>query len=263
MTENIPSSEERFEKFIAVLIALTSIFIAITAYLERLSNDRSEAFERQAQLLSVQSTTETINGALRFSYDWQGAFQTWRELDLMVTNAEQLSENELAALYARARDEIRPFSPLLQAPYFSEDFNWPDPYTYQSDLYIVNAARLQERFESKSIVANTWDQLANNFVLQITFYAVTLSLFGLSVTIHSFVRWLFVFLGGLIIVVNLLWSVVILNTPVNEIPEAAIESYAQGVGLAYQGRHEEAVDSFRNAIVSYSELPGLPLYTNA
>lgn len=255
--------EERFEKFIAVLIALTSIFIAVTAYLERLASDRSEEFKRQAQTLSIQSTTGTINGVLRFSYDWQGAFQTWRELDLSVTNAEQLGLTELADLYRSARDEVRGFSPMLQQPYFDETFNWPDPYAYEADLYIVESARLQERFESKSQVANLWDQISNNFILQITLYAVSLSLFGLSTTIHSFVRWIFIGLGGLIILVNALWSAVILYRPVEEVPTQAIDAYARAMGLAYQGKHAEAVSAFDEAIFSYSALPGRPRYANA
>ncbi|HUF37069.1 MAG TPA: tetratricopeptide repeat protein [Anaerolineales bacterium] len=263
MSDQPLSSEARFEKFIAVLIALTSIFIAGTAYLEHRASGNSYRFEREAQLLSIQSTTENINGALRFSYDWQGAFQTWRELDLMITNAEQLGETDRAALYRAVLEEIRPFSPLLASPYFDPNFNWPDPYSYEAELYVIESARLQEQFESKSMVSNTWDQIANNFVLQITLYAVALSFFGLSTTIHSVMRWVFVLLGGLIILVNLGGSVLILYVPVDEIPVDAIDSYAHGVGLAYQGHHDEAIDAFRDAIVSYSALPGNPSYTNA
>jgi tetratricopeptide (TPR) repeat protein len=263
MSDSTSSTEDRYEKFVAVLIALTSIFIALTAYLERLSSHRSEQFDREAQTLSIRSTTENINGALRFSYDWQGAFQTWRELDLMATNAEQLGENDRAELYRAARDELQSFTPLLRPPYFNAEVNWTDPYAYESDLYVVESARLQEQFESKSMVSNTWDQIASNFVLQITFYAVALSLFGLSTTIHSFMRWIFVAVGGLIIMINLLWAVVLLYTPVEEVPAEAIDTYAAGIGLAYQGRHAEAVESFNNAIVIYAGLPGNPQYVNA
>ena len=263
MSDQPLSSEARYEKFIAVLIALTSIFIALTAYMERLASDRAEQFEREAEVLSIQSTTENIGGVLRFNYDWQGAFQTWRELDLMVTNALQLGDTSRAELYRAARDEIQLFSPLLQPPYFNTEVNWTDPYAYESELYVVESARLNEQFESKSQVANTWDQIANNFVLQLTFYAVALSLFGLSTTIHSFVRWMFVLLGGLIILVNLVWSVVIVYTPVEEVPLPAIDAYANGIGLSYQGRQAEAVDAFQTAITEYARLPGEPQYINA
>lgn len=250
-------SEKRFEKFIAILIALTAVFTAFTTFLEHLSSSESERYDRLAQEFSIRATTESINGAVRFSYDWQGAYQNWRELDLMGLNADEIGDNERAAQYRSTRDRLVSLSPLLAAPYFDAQSGAIDPYRYEADLYIVDSTALWEEYENKSAVSNSWDQIANAFVLQLTLYAVALSLFGLSTTISSFVRWLFVLLAGLIVVINALWGMLIYFTPIDEIPESAIQQYAEGIGLAYQGRDSDAIAAFDAALVEY------PGYANA
>lgn len=248
MSPYTDAQEHRFEKFIAVLIALTTIFAAITTFLENISSNEADRFERLAQEFSIRATTESINGAVRFSYDWQGAYQTWRELDLMITNAEELGDTARADSYRQTRDRLTNLSPLLQAPYFDAVSEVADPNRYESDLYIVESTKLWEEYENKSNVANAWDQMANSFVLQLTLYAVILSLYGLSTTITTFIRWVFVGLGAVITLVNLVWGAGMFIRQIDEIPETAIEIYADGIGLAYQGRDREAIDAFNQAL---------------
>ena len=245
--------EHRFEKFIAVLIALTTIFAAVTTFLENLSSNEADRFERLAQEYSIRATTESLDGAIRFSYDWQGAFQTWRELGLMITNAEELGDTGRADSYRETRDLIRTLSPLLQDPYFDSAAEWTNPNQYESDLYIVESTKLWEEYDNKSNVANSWDSIANAFVLQLTLYAVVLSLYGLSTTISTFIRWAFVGLGGLITVINIIWGAAMFIQQIDEIPAAAIEAYADGIGLAYQGRDPEAIDAFNEALSLYPD----------
>ncbi len=257
MTNREIDKEHRYEKFIGVLIALTTIFAAMTTFLENLSSNEADRFERLAQEYSIRATTESLNGAIRFSYDWQGAFQTWRELDLMITSAEEVGDTARADMFRATRDQLTSLSPLLQEPYFDRASEWTSPSQYEADLYIVESTILWEEFENKSSVANAWDQIANTFVLQLTLYAVVLSLYGLSTTISNYVRWIFVGLGALISIINLFWGAWMFFIPIDEIPETAIRSYAQGFGLAYQGRDAEAIQAFDQAL---SENPD---YANA
>ncbi len=242
------SREQRFERFISILIALTTIFAATAAFLEHVSRNEAEKADRLAQTLSIQATTERINGAIQFSYDWQGAFQTWHELDLLVTNAEQYGDDISAERFRDLRDRIGTLSPLLQDPYFDTQQNWPRAGSYESDLYLVEATRLSEQYEVQASLSNDWENTANTFVLQLTFYAVALSLFGLSTTITNFTRWLFVGLGGLFVVINLGWGAGMILITFDERPQTAIDAYADGVGLAYQGLNEQAVAAFTRSL---------------
>ena len=248
MAQDALQREQRFEKFIAVLIALTTIFTAATTFFEYYASNQAQTYDRLAQGLSIEATTERINGALRFSYDWQGAFQTWRELDLMARNASQVGDTERAERYRAARDQLLGISPILEPPYFDEASEWTNALAYEADLYVVDSTRLWEEFENKSETSNTWDQFASAFVLQLTLYAVALSLFGLSTTIHNLMRWMFVGLASLIVLINLLWGMYILLIPIEEVPAAAIDAYARGIGLNYQGRDSEAIQAFDEAV---------------
>ncbi len=242
------SREIRFEKLVSVLIALTTIFAATAALLERVASNEAEKANRLAEELSISATTERVSGNVIFSYDWQGAFQTWRELDLLITNAETFGDTAAAERYRALRDRVTGLSPLLQSPYFDNSVNFPDDTRYEADLYYVEAIRLTEQFKYQAALGNSWEETASQFVLQLTFYAVALSLFGLSTTIHTFIRWLFVGLASLIVLFNIAWSAVLFFVPFPELPPAAITAYSQGVGLAYQGRYHEAIELYNRAL---------------
>jgi len=240
--------EERFEKFASVLIATVTILAAITAFLQAYASNEADRADRQAQDFSIRATTTRVNGALEFSYDWQGAFQTWRELDLQAASAEQEGDALAAERFRRLQDHIASLSPLLNPPYFDEQQNWPDPARYEAELYLVEATRLAEHFAAQAELSNAWSNIANVFVIQLTLLTVALSLYGLSTTIRGMVRWLFVGVGSAIVAFNLGWMAVMLIVELPELPAEAIDAYAQGVGMAYQGRDAEAIALFDQAL---------------
>lgn len=243
-----PAKEERFEKLVSILIASVAILAAITAFLQTYSSTQAGLANRRAQEYSIQATTRKVGGSVQLSYDWQGAFQTWQELDLQVTAAEQEGDVLAAERYRALRDRIADVSPLLNPPYFDTAAGWPDAAKYEADLYLVEATGLSERFTAQAALGNAWDDIANAFVIQLTLLAVTLSLYGLSTTIGSWVRWLFVAVGSAIVGFNLLWMAVLLIWPLPELPESAIDAYAKGAGLAYQGQAGEAIEAFDQAL---------------
>jgi tetratricopeptide (TPR) repeat protein len=84
--------------------------------------------------------------------------------------------------------------------------------------------------------------------VHITILAVSLFLFGLSTTIVGRARWIFVAAGLLITLIAVIWAVAVFLTPVPELPDKAIDAYARGVGLAYQGDSQNAVAAFDEAL---------------
>lgn len=247
--------EERFEKLVSILIASVTIVAAITAFLQTYASAEASRANRRAQEFSIRATTRRLSGAVQFSYDWQGAFQTWQELDLQAASAEQEGDPAAAGRYRALRDRIAAVSPLLQPPYF--DGSWPDAARYEAELYLVESTKAGEHFAAEAALGNAWDGIASAFVIQLTLLAVSLSLYGLSTTISSWVRWLFVGVGSAIVALCILWMGVSLIWPLPELPDEAIDAYTEGVGLAYQRRDEEAVNAFDQA------LSAAPDYANA
>ena len=250
---------ERFKKIISVMIAVVAVFASISAFLQSYASAQDAESDRRAQKLSLEATNKRFTGTLQFSYDWQGAFQTWRELDLQAASAELAGDTISAQRYKKLRDKVLVLSPMLAPPYFNgESWTFPDTSKYEADLYLVEATRLSEEFSAEAEVGNVWHDRANVFVIQLSFFAVTLSLYGLSITMKGMVRGLFIVIGSGIVVFNLIWTgIILLFQPTPTINTQAIDAFSQGVGKAYEYKDEEAVALFDQAIAAD------PTYANA
>lgn len=242
------SADDRFDKLVTILISSVAILVAVTAFLQNYASTRSDQANRHAQELAIQSTTKRVTGAIQFSYDWQSAFQTWREVHLQMIAAQQSGDTLAEERYTKLKDKIAALSPLLGTPYFDASTNWPDIYQYESDLYLIESTRLSELYAAESAVGRAWADTADRFVIQITLLTVALSLYGLSLTLKGRTRWLFIIVGSGIVGFCALWLGVELILPKPEVSERAIDAYARGVGLAYIGKDDEAIASFDEAV---------------
>lgn len=247
MNENSPGNV-RFEKLVTFLIASVAVLVAITVFLQNYASNVSNRANRAAQELAVRSTTTEVKGTIQYSYDWQSAFQTWNEINLQRVSAEQVGDTAAVDRYAQLRDNFIPLTPLLSEPYFDPATRWPDTAKYQSDLYVVEATRLQELYLANSEVGQAWSNIANVFVIQLTLLTVALSLYGLSITLRGRVRWLFVFVGSGLVLLCMLWMAIKLIETKPVISENAINAFAEGYGLYYQGKNEEAIASYDKAV---------------
>jgi tetratricopeptide (TPR) repeat protein len=250
--ENNISADERFDRLISVLIASVAILVAITALLQNYASNLSDQSLRTAQTLAIEATNREIGGALRYSFDWQNAFQIWYEIDLQGVSAEQLGDTAALERYRNLEDKFITFTPLL-SDYYDPTNKWTDSAGYVSDLYLVDSTRLSELFKAHAAVGRAWGDIANVFVIQITLLSVTLSLYGLSTTLKGSVRWLFVLVGSGIVVLCIIWMGLALIWPRPKVSETAIQAYSEGVGLDYQGKHDEAIASFGQALAIKSD----------
>jgi tetratricopeptide (TPR) repeat protein len=242
------SQNSRFEKLVAFLIASVAIFVAITAFLQNYASSISAEANRAAQELAIGSTTTEIRGAIQYSYDWQSAFQTWNEVDLQRLAANQSGNTKFVDRYTKLAQKLVPLTPLLSEPYFDKDRKWPSTSKYASDLYVVEATRLQELYQANAEVGRAWSNIADVFVIQITLLTVTLSLYGLSITLRGRVRWLFVFVGTGLVLFCMLWMATILIERKPTVSEEAIRLYAEGYGFSYQEKYEDAIAAFDRAL---------------
>ncbi len=243
--------EQRFENMVTIMIASVAIWVAITAYFQDYASNISDNARRRAQQYSIEATKKEINGNIQFSYEWQGAFQTWSELGWQIEAARQNGDTAAENRYREMQASIEKLSPMLGPDYFNPDvYSYPDSYKYESDLYYVEATRLSETYLAESALGSATASTADGLVVQITLLTVSLSLYGLSMALKGRVRWLFIVVGSGIVgfcILWLSWSMLeLLARP--EVDAEAISAYAEGAGLAYQGRYEEAIEKYNLAI---------------
>lgn len=242
--------EQRFENMVTILIATVAIWVAITAYFQNYAANISDQARRRAQQYAIEATKREVTGVIQFSYDWQGAFQTWRELSWQITAAQQNGDKEAEERYLALQESIVPLSKMLGPDYFDPNNGWPDSYRYEADEYLVEATRLSETYLAESELGNFTDNTADALIVQITLLTVSLSLYGLSMALKGRVRWLFIVVGSGIVAFCMLWlSWSLLELFIRpEVDAKAIQAYSEGMGLVYQGRNEEAIEKFTLAI---------------
>ena len=243
-------AEQRFENMVTIMIASVAIWVAITAYFQNYAANISDQARRRAQQYSIEATKKEVNGVIQYSYEWQGAFQTWEELSWQITAAEQNGDTKAADRYRKIQERIVSMSKMLAPQYFDPAVAWPEYSQYEAESYLIESTRLSETYLAEAELGNATDSTADALIVQITLLTVSLSLYGLSMALKGRVRWLFVLIGSGIVGLCVLWLgwslLELLVRP--EVNEAAIRFYAEGVGLEYQGRYEEAIDKFTDAV---------------
>lgn len=243
-------NEQRFENMVTVLIASVAIWVAITAYFQNYASNISDQARRLAQQHSIEATKREVTGVIQFSYEWQGAFQTWKELDWQIVAADQNGDTAAVERYTKLQERIVSLSKLLGPDYFDPNVGWPESSKYESDSYLVESTRLSETYLAESDLGNFTDNTADALIVQITLLTVSLSLYGLSMALKGRTRWLFIIVGSGIVMICVLWlgwsMLELLVRP--EVNHQAIQSYAEGVGLQYQGLYKEAINKFTLAI---------------
>lgn len=250
-------TEERFKKLIAFLIALITTLIAILSFLQSDAGARDAAANRDTKRYSLEAFGRQVSGDARVNYDYNKAYQGYYELDLLANAAEAVGDEAAMNRYRTLRDSMTELSPLLAPPYYNPDTDAePNIAKYEADTYVVETTALRERFTAASAVKDAWDSKANTYVLHLTMLAVALFLYGLSTTVsNTSTRWIFTIAGSGVAIFATGWALVTFLKPVPDLRACktadgtfAIDAYAQGVGLAYQNLHSEAIGSFDKAL---------------
>ena len=249
--EQTNKTDERFDKLVTFLIASVAVLVAITAFLQNYTSNISDVAKRIAEERALDSTTRNIYGTIQYSYQWQCAYQTWREIDLQVIAAEQSGDTAAAERYRKLKDKIAALSPMFGPDYFDPAVDYlPDTYKYESDTYLVESTKLTEEYLAEAEIGRATGDISDSFIVQITLLTVSLSLYGLSTMLKGRIRWMFVLVGSGIVGICLLWMgwemILLITRPVVSMP--AINDYSEGMGLYHQGKDDEAIAKFDSAL---------------
>ncbi len=243
--------EERFKKTVAVIIAVVALISAMIALMQSDASARDDRANRDTKDYATKVLGLKVSGDARVNFDYNSVYQAWYELDTLASSAEARGDAKAAARYIDLRDRTTRLSPLLAAPYFDPAKGGPDLARYESDTYIVEMTVLNEKFISASSVKDAWDAKSNAYIFHLTLLAVSFFLLGLSITIaNSFTRWIFSVVGVVVAIMTIGMALEVWQRPVPDLRDKnqAIESYAKGMGMAHQGRWDEAIASFDESI---------------
>jgi tetratricopeptide (TPR) repeat protein len=249
---------DSFEQWIVIVMALVTIIAAVAAYLEVDAGGRSDQALRESQTWLLQSIGSKSRGEQDVAYGLSDAYRQWLELDTLAFLAEQNGDVPAAERYLKMRERIQELTPLLSEQYFDPaSGSFPDVKAFESDTYIVETALLTERFVNAATISDGWGDKGDNYVNHLTLLTLALFLYGLATTALRALKWYFIITGTVIGVITLIWMIIVVLTAVERLPDEAMVAYAEGVGLAHQDQHDEAITSLSLAL----ELA--PSYPNA
>ncbi|MCB0168085.1 MAG: tetratricopeptide repeat protein [Anaerolineae bacterium] len=242
-------SGEPFERLVAVMIAVVTVIAAVVGFLQSQASVRSDRALREAQTFAIEALSQKAAGEIETGYAWTDLWRNWSELDSQAIIAADFDDPAAVKRYETVRDRLADLSPLLAPPYFdpAQD-DEPDIAAYEADLYVVNSTYLSERFLATFKVSEAWGDKADTYVAHLTILAVTLFLYGISVTLAGQIRWLFVILGSLFALGTVIWVIVVYVRPISIPSEPAIRAFAEGVGRLHQEVPEEAIEFFNETV---------------
>ena len=254
-TENTAGS--RFNRVIAIIIAVVSLITAFITFLQSDASARDGQADRDGMRYALEAFGQEVSGDARVNYDYNVAYQALYEYSLLADSATNREDTAAATRYNQLFDETLNLSPMLQAPYYDpQSADEPAVSQYESDVYLVSITTLMENFKAASNVKSDWDTKANTYIIHITLLAVSLFMFGLSTTLSGKItRWIFTGTGIGFSLVAVIWAATLWAKPVFDLRQqgTAIQDYAQGIGLAYQDKYTEAISAFDKAIQQYPQ----------
>lgn len=243
--------DERFRSAVTILIASVALLTAVVAYLQSDAGNRGDSAIRRSQLLAAESLGTQTSGEAQVNYNYGGAARSYEELEVLASLAEEAGDDAGAARYRRAQERLTTLSEFLRPPYFDPATDAvPDLAAYQADVYLADATTLSEQSAIDSGLENAWEEKSNSYIVHLTLLATALALLGLSLTLTGAVRPLFVGAGVVMVVVTVGWAAMVYTKAVPEVPTAAVEAYGEGVGLAYRGDEEGAIEAFNEALAA-------------
>ncbi len=277
-------TESRFKEVVTMFIATITLFGAMVGWLQADAGAKGDEGIRDAQRFATDALGKESTGRALVDFQYGSAYRTWEELLVEALSAEtvgdgrtaerlrnvmtetlRLSEELAAPTTDDSLDDVQPQETpipapqLLAAPYFdAKSGSAPDVARYEADVYVTKRTELSERSRLSGDLNNIWENKANAYIVHLTLLAAALALFGLSLSFSGLARPLFVTVGTAITLVTAGSVLSVYSEPVKYISNSAVEAYARGVGLNWQGDAHGAVAAFDEALQTRPRLRERP-----
>lgn len=251
-------SKDPFDQLVAILITVATMIVALLGFVDADASGWAAQALREAGQFNTTAAALRNRGEVQVGYAWSDAYRQWQQMDALAAEARQQGDEAAAARYTAARDRLAKVSPLLAPPYFDPAVDAvPRVNAYEADLYLIETTALSEQANNRMVAENAWRDKATTYGTCIILFAVVLFQYGLATTVEDRARWVPMATGSLLAVISLGLALHALLVPIKLLPETAINSYARGVGLAYQEDHAGALQAYGQA------LEQAPDYANA
>lgn len=234
-------------------VVIITILVALLAVqMEHYATEASQALDRSQQY-AVQAMGVRMRGEMESGYAWNDAYRQWLDWDSQARLAEEQGDTAAAERYRAVRERAATLTPLLGAAYFDgQSGEQPDLRAFEAATYLVEATALQEEYVRSMNLFDVLDTKSGDFGMQIVLLGVALALIALApdenLLPNRFVRRLPLLAAGIITIAVIVWVILVLRDPVPVYSEQAVRSYAQGVGLAYQGDYAGAAAAYDQAL---------------
>lgn len=236
-------ADSRFKSLVTLLIAGTAFLGTVTAALRVGASAQAAIASREGRAYIIKAVAKGNAGTQRYTLERNmlaefQALMTEGSVDLRlaqeaVSRGEAVGYLQDAARLNQARENLRIFSSLLSPPYFDEKSGAIDVLRFGADYMVIPPVRWTEMQSAKSEQAGAWGNKSNRYIVIITILAVSLFLFGLSLTLGQRLKFLFVVLG---VFIALAAAAGVGATVISRIPKSsdeAVKSYVEGAGKLY------------------------------
>ncbi|MBI3942461.1 MAG: tetratricopeptide repeat protein [Chloroflexi bacterium] len=251
-----------FRDMLAVLTVVATMLGAAVTYAEVGASTHSDRAARRSQIYAIQAMGARLQATQRNIFD-VNVYATSNELNIRAMDAQDRSQaigrvpgmasstaqyNNAAARWLDLRDQIRALSPLLSDMHFQagKDAVRFDQYFEES---LVVARGKSERQRAYGEEGDAWGRKDRHYLSIITLLAVTLFLYGLSLTIPGSVRAILMGVGMTIMVICAGWAFFIYTIQVPQTSDAAIQAYLNGLTALNNKEYQQAIADFNQALV--------------
>jgi tetratricopeptide (TPR) repeat protein len=252
-----------FARAIAMLLATTTMLMAVFTFLNVKADGNSKRFDATAQRRSIEALTLETNGKTQVSFDWGTAYRTWKELDTASQSAEKAKDAPEAERLIKLRNAVRNESALLSDNYFRNANGAPgtapapDLARYEAELYYKREQRLSEEALNLADIKSFWDGQVNRYITVLAFLSAALFIGGLALTVPRRVAGVLVVLSLIMIVGGTLYGANAVRNKAPLIPGEALDAYAEGQATfhlaAGESDEEKRLTDYDDAISQFSK----------
>ena len=250
-----------YKRRVALLVVAITFFASIVGYLQTASSNNEDEAARDAHLQAITGLGEQVNASAEFgyAYDVYTQAQIFDRRRFIAQNRRRFATGEdeqrfalEAKRWAEVRDGLTALSPLLANEEYTADSDPLFPTRYDSELGVTpDIAQLKQAAQAEE--SDDWGSKADSYVAVLTVLAGGLFLIGLSLTVGGRGRILLVTPGVGLASVCVLWTGLIYLADVAVTPDSAIAAVAEGDRLLGQGKHDEAIAAYDEAIAIRSD----------
>lgn len=243
--ENAPS----FKRGVAIAVVLITFFGAIVAYLQSVESNDEDIAARAAEIDAIEGMGAQVDASSQFTGELRIASSAAVERQRQALTAALVAglsgdpDDPNSAAVERLAARAAAFAALTEI-----DVNDADTFadTRAALFEAPDEARLRQTVNADE--ANDHGDKADSYVAVLTVLAVSLFLFGLSVTAQGRGRYILAAPALVLAVGCVVWAGLIFARATVEISDRAVALTAEGARFHDAGDFEAAIDAYDEAI---------------